>query len=107
MARLKVVPFPFHSSASISSLPRSFRFSFYLRRLLDSYSRDAVAFQLFNRVAPAFVFERLAQRWDMLQARQNESRQGFESDIARQNQPVLRFEVTNIHRSFQNQHRLI
>jgi hypothetical protein len=45
---------------SISSLLRRFSFAFYFRGFLDSYSRDAVAFEFFHCVAAAFVFEGIA-----------------------------------------------
>src|ERR1035438_4731248 len=59
-------------------------------------SGDAVAFQLFCCVAAAFIFEGIAQRWNLLQAGQNESGQGFESGVAREGQGVLGFQIANV-----------
>ena len=50
----------------------------------DFYLGDAVAFHLFHGVAVALVFEGFAQVRNLLQAGEDESGQGFESGVARQ-----------------------
>src|SRR5215469_715550 len=84
-----------------------FGFTFYFGRLLYTHSGDAVAFQLFDGVAAAFVFETVAHIGDSLQAGEDESRQGFEPCITRQCQSVFGFEVADIHRAFEHHHRFI
>ena len=68
------------------------RLRLLLFRLFDLHSGDAVAFQLFDRVAAAFVFEGLvAQVRDALQAGEDESGQGFETGVAREESGRIRF----------------
>ena len=73
-----------------------FGFAFHSCCLFDSYSCDAVTFQLFYRVAAAFVFETVAQVWDALQSRQDESGEGFEAGVARERQGVFGFQVADV-----------
>src|SRR2546423_15015892 len=90
------------------SIPTLLRgFGFYFGCLLDSDPRYAVAFQLFDGVAAAVVFERVAQAGNLLQAGENESGQGFETGISRNCETVLGFEIANIYRAFEHENRLI
>ncbi len=80
-----------------------FGFVLYVFQLFDLHFCDAVTFHFFDGVAMAFVFERLAEVRDALQAGQDESGQGFESGVAGQEQAVLGFEVADVDCAFEDQ----
>ena len=66
-----------------------------------------MTFHFFDRVAVAFVFEGLSQVRDALQTSQDESGEGLESGVARQEQAVLSFEVADVDCAFEDQHGFI
>src|ERR1022692_412592 len=92
---------------SISGVLRAFRFGLDVFYFFDLYFCDAMAFHLFDGVSAVFVFKRLAQVRDTLQAGQDESGEGFEPGVAGQEQAVLGLEVADVYRAFHHQDGLV
>ena len=64
-----------------SILPR--RYNRHFRKLFDSDARHAIAIHLHDRVTPAVVFHRIADAWDVPEAKEQKPCQGFETGIRR------------------------
>src|SRR5882672_4577629 len=71
-------------------------------QLFDLDPGDAVAIDLKDGVAVAFIFEGLTLTRDSLQAGEDEAGERFESGIARQGELILRFQVANADRAFEH-----
>jgi len=61
-----------------------------------------MAFHFLHGVAVTFVLERIAEARNPLQASQYESTKGFETGVARQDEPVLSLQISNILCAFQH-----
>src|SRR5450432_3380706 len=92
---------------SVSALARGFGFVFCFGRFFYSYFGDAVALQVVDGEAAAFVFEGVAQLRDALQPGQNKSGQSFEASLTRESQAIGGFQVADVDRSLEQQDRLI